>query len=554
MSAAVTANRSSNQWSQVSSKVEALRTNERQCCQEFVLYGFVKRPKFNPALARGDSFEGSLFDTKPSAKVEAQTEVRVSTSASVEPSHEVAPAPAPASAPVASAAPIEFTVTSFNELIGRTLDEGMRGSFRIAGEIANLTKRGHWYFSVKDAKSILSCVMWTSDVARVSFEPHEGDAVIVTGRISHYPAQGRTQLYATKLEPQGVGELELRFQQLVKELREKGYFLDARKKALPANPRRVAIVTSAKGAALHDVLKTAKERGASVEFLLVDVRVQGEGAAAEVARALRALDRRRIELGIDAVIVTRGGGSREDLWAFNERIVADAAFAMHLPLVAAIGHEVDTSVIELVADRRASTPTQAVMLLLPDSNAMGERCERLARDLRNTVRWSLQSRRDAVNRLAAHSALASPVLNIARARQRLTALGAQLRTRALHSITDERRALDALASLLLRNSPSARAAAARAHLLTLAPRLHRATTQRMTREHTALSNLERRLRSAGPDETLQRGYAIVTTSTGALVRGVAAANNASRLEVQFADGRVRVQVDDSHQSTGDTHG
>ncbi len=448
----------------------------------------------------------------------------------------------------------ELTVTSFNELIGRTLEDGMRGNFRVTGELANLSRHSHWYFSIKDARSVLSCVMWANDAARVGFDPRDGDAVVVTGRIGHYPAQGRTQLYATKLEPQGVGSLELRFQQLVKELREKGYFLDARKKALPAHPRRVAVVTSANGAALHDVLKTAQERGAGVEFVIIDVRVQGEGAAPEIARALRALDARAEDLGIDAVIVTRGGGSREDLWAFNERAVADAAFALRIPLIAAIGHEVDTSVIELVADRRASTPTQAAMLLLPDSNALIQRRDRLARDLSNAIRWSLQRRRERLTQLHARAALASPALALARSRQRLAALAAHLRSRCAHALSDHRRELDALAARLRRSAPSARAAAARSHCRTLGPRLQRACDAHLLRVRTALTNLERRLRSAGPDETLQRGYAIVTTHAGSLVRSAVNARSESTLDVQFVDGAVRVRVHESTSSTGNSHG
>ncbi len=493
----------------------------------------MKRPPFDPNRARGNLFEGGLFDPTPSP---------------TRPTEPAAPSELPPqridhdSQPT-RVATSEISVTAFNELVARTLEDGMRGSFRVQGEIANLSKRNHWYFSVKDAKSVLSCVMWASDAARVAFDPREGDAVVVTGKIGHFAAQGRTQLYATRLEPQGVGALELKFQQLVKELRERGYFLDERKKALPANPRRVAVVTSANGAALQDVLKTAMERRAGVEFIVVDVRVQGEGAAIEVARALRALDARRAELALDAVIVTRGGGSREDLWAFNERIVAEAAFAMHLPLVAAIGHEVDTSVIELVADRRASTPTQAVMLLLPDTSALIEHCERMRRDLVNAMRWSIQSKREGVARLERAPALTSPALRIARARQAVHGLANRLRRATADALASERYALERIAARLASNAPAARAAAARASLAALRPRLLRASAQRIVRERGAIANLERRLRSAGPEETLQRGYAIVTSADGTLVRSMAAARDGERLDLQVVDGMVPVRVE-----------
>ena len=485
------------------------------------------RPPFDPSKAKGDPFLGGLFDPTPVRKDAATPAAELDKGA-------VAGAPP---------APRELSVSEFSELIARTLDEGLRGSHRIAGEIANLSRRGHWYFTVKDARSVLSCVLWQSDAARVPFVPKEGDAVVVTGRIGHYPAQGRTQLYVSRMEPQGVGALELRFQQVVRELRELGYFDDGRKKPLPAHPRRVAVVTSAGGAALQDVIKTARERRAQVEFLVVDVRVQGEGAADEIARALRAIGRRAVGLGIDAVIVTRGGGSREDLWAFNERVVADAAFALPIPLVAAIGHEVDTSVIELVADRRASTPTQAAMLLLPDVAALAERLDRLARELRHGVRWAVSTRRDRLARLERSVAAASPALRIARARQRVDALARRLDDGAIGACGRRRRALEALVERFRRQMPAARIAAARAGFSALAPRLARAIVGRFADTRSELVVLERRLRAAGPQETLARGYAILTDANGRLVRSVASVGPGDRLDVEVADGRIGVRAE-----------
>jgi exodeoxyribonuclease VII large subunit len=354
--------------------------------------------------------------------------------------------------------------------------------------------------------------MWQNEAARVGFRPREGDAVVVTGRIKHFAPQGKTQLYATKLERQGLGTLEQQFQALVRELRGLGYFEESRKKPLPEFPRRVAVITSRTGAALQDVLKTAGERCPAVEFLVIDVRVQGDGAAGEVARALRAVNAMHATHAIDAVIVTRGGGSREDLWAFNERVVADAAHELEIPLVAAIGHEVDTSVIELVADRRASTPTQAVMLLLPDL----------------AMRWRISALRDRLSDLAASPALASPALRIAQARERVARLDARARAAMSRAISTERRALDAVASRLIANAPAARAAAARAHLGALGPRLTRAVAATLATSARELTHLEHRLRSAGD---------------GTLVRSVSAAAAGSQLTVQLADGTMPVRVE-----------
>ena len=535
------------------------------------------RPPFDPKRARGDSFSPGLFDSTPVAKATAsanpahpprtpptdaaaagaagessgagRSDARTGTTTAAE-SARPQESQSPRAGDVADGLPKpppqkDLTVSQFSELIGRTLEEGMRGSFRVAGEIANISKRGHWYFSVKDAGAVLSCVMWQSDAARAAYDPREGDAVVVTGRIKHYAPQGKTQLYATKLERQGLGSLEQRFQELVRELRALGYFDEPRKKPLPEFPRRVAVVTSRTGAALQDVLKTAADRCPAVEFVLIDVRVQGDGAAAEVARALRAIERMHRAQAIDAVIVTRGGGSREDLWAFNERVVADAAHALTIPLVAAIGHEVDTSVIELVADRRASTPTQAVMLLLPDLSTLAERRGAAARDLRNAMRWRISSLRESLAALASSPALASPALRLAQSRERLARLDTRSRTAIGRAISEERRRLDRLGIGLVANAPSARAAAARAHLSALGPRLARAVTTALIAHGRALVSLERRLRSAGPEETLQRGYAIVTGRDGTLVRSVAQAPAGAALDVQLADGTVPVRVDPS---------
>ena len=241
------------------------------------------------------------------------------------------------------------------------------------GEVSNLTVRNHWYFSLKDFGAVLSCVAWGSTAAKLGTPPVDGEQVIIRGSVSHYGPQGRTQFYVSSLQGVGAGTLEQKFRAMCEELRRLGYFEEDRKKSLPTFPNRIAVLTSKTGAALHDVLATAKTRCPAVELLLLDVRVQGDGAAGEIAAAINWIDRHRAELGIDALLVTRGGGSMEDLWAFNERIVAETVFRCMIPVVAAIGHESDVTIIELVADLRAATPTQAIMRLIPDARELNRR-------------------------------------------------------------------------------------------------------------------------------------------------------------------------------------
>ncbi|MHC4219664.1 MAG: exodeoxyribonuclease VII large subunit, partial [Planctomycetota bacterium] len=209
-----------------------------------------------------------------------------------------------------------LTVSEVSELVKSALEGHTPSPLRVIGQVSNLSSRGHWYFSLKDESAVLGCVAWASTARGFGFVPAEGDEVIATGHLSFYGPQGRTQLYVRGLEPVGAGALELRFRALCDELRKLGYFDEARKKPLPHLPRRVAVITSAAGAAVQDVIATAAGRLPAVGLVLIDVRVQGDGAAAEIAAAIRHADARRGELGLDAILVTRGGGSVEDLWAF----------------------------------------------------------------------------------------------------------------------------------------------------------------------------------------------------------------------------------------------
>ena len=271
-----------------------------------------------------------------------------------------------------------LTVSTVAAMVRGVLADYLPSKVRVIGEVSNFSGRSHWFFSLKDEQATLSCVCFASSTRRVGFPVADGLQVIATGRIDYYDAQGRLQLYVDKLEPVGQGALELRFRALCEELRTAGYFDPVRKKPLPVIPRRVAVVTSRSAAALQDVINTAGQRWAGCGLLLYDVPVQGDDAAPRINAALRALSHDGARLGIDAIILTRGGGSIEDLWAFNERVVADAVLECSLPIVAAIGHETDTTIAELVADVRCATPTQAAMTLIPDRRALAHQLDQLS--------------------------------------------------------------------------------------------------------------------------------------------------------------------------------
>jgi len=411
-----------------------------------------------------------------------------------------------------------LTVTQVAELIKRTLQEQVPSPLKVIGQVSNLSRSNHWFFSLKDEHAVIGCVVWASTARALGFVPADGDEVVATGHVSHYAPQGRTQLYVNKLEPVGAGALELKFRALCDELRRLGYFDEKRKKPLPAFPRRIAVITSLASAAVTDVIGTAAQRLASVGLLLVDVRVQGEGAAEQVAAAIRRVDRQRRRLGVDAILVTRGGGSAEDLWAFNDRAVADAVFDCSLPLVAAIGHESDTTVIELVADLRAATPTQAVMHLIPAGARLREQIDHLNERLTFLLRRALERGRQRLETLARHPLLRDPAMLLRQPRQDVLARQRDL-VRAV------RRRID-LGGVLA------------AHGV----RLGRAMQSSLQRLCERADALQRQLGGVDPNRVLARGYSYTTTLTGRLVKSVGDVAEGQLIRTRLSDGAIESQV------------
>ena len=258
-----------------------------------------------------------------------------------------------------------MSVSSLNTKIKSLLEATFMHSL-VEGEVASVTYHtsGHLYFSIKDDKSSVKCVMWRSSVAKMKFRIEKGMQIVVDGSVSVYTPRGEYQFQCVRIEPAGQGALALAFEQLKTKLKEKGYFLSEHKKALPKIPKRLALVTAKDSAALHDMLKIIEKRWRFVEVVIIDTLVQGESAATQIAHSLAYAD----TLGVDVVVVGRGGGSAEDLWAFNEEVVANALFAMQTPVVSAVGHEVDTLISDFVADVRAPTPSAALEMILPDMN------------------------------------------------------------------------------------------------------------------------------------------------------------------------------------------
>ncbi len=349
-----------------------------------------------------------------------------------------------------------MTVSQVTTLVKRAIETNLPATLYVVGEMSNFKRHagGHLYFTLKDSFSEISCVMWRSAAEKLKFAPADGMEVIATGGVEVFERAGRYQLYVRKLEPRGIGALELAFRQLCEKLAKEGLFDEVRKRPIPRFPRRIALVTSPTGAAIADMLRTIERRYPCVEVLLFPVRVQGEGAAREIAAAVRTLNASAASLGgIDLMIVGRGGGSLEDLWAFNEEVVARAIYASRIPIISAVGHEIDVTIADLVADVRAATPTAAAELAVPvleevvlhlDAHELGlRRCLRSRLDL-------LGARLDGVRH---RSAIAEPLVWIRRREQLLDGLQGEIHRGATGRISFQRRRLDRFEPLLQRIAP-----------------------------------------------------------------------------------------------------
>jgi len=435
-----------------------------------------------------------------------------------------------------------LTVSELSALVRQVLTDTLPTPVRVVGEISNFTYRTHCFFSLKDDGSTLRCVCFASAARKLGFTPTDGMQVVATGRIDYYEAQGQLQLYVDKLEPVGQGLLEMRFRALCQELRELGYFDIERKKPLPVFPRTIAVVTSRSGAALQDVINTTRRRCAGCRLLLFDVRVQGAAAAPEVAAAIDLLSRQGRRLGIDAILLTRGGGSMEDLWAFNERIVADAIHRCTLPIVAAIGHETDTTIAELVADARCATPTQAAMTLVPDRAALEHQLAQLSHRLNLLVRRYVDHQRHRVRAAVNHPAMKRPDRMLQPVRQRLEHLSRRMRLALPHMVMHRRSRLNAAWRRLEAMGPRI-VIDVNQRVQVLSRQLHAAGPRVLVEAQRRLESLSRHLESVSPRRVLERGYSLTLSEEGRVLRDAATARSGELITTVLAQGRLISRVE-----------
>ena len=424
-----------------------------------------------------------------------------------------------------------LTVSDLNQLIRGTLEAAFR-SVWVVGEISNYHKHpsGHNYFSLKDEKSALKAVMWRGDASRLKFALKDGQQVVCRGRVGVYEVRGEYQLVVESVEPKGKGALQLAFEQLKEKLKAEGLFDPARKRKLPLLPKRIGIVTSLKAAALTDILRTLERRGARLEVLIYPARVQGEGAAAQIAEGIDALGRIGGEgagiegARLDAMIVGRGGGSIEDLWAFNEEIVARAIARSPVPVISAVGHEVDFTIADFVADIRASTPTAAAEMVAEKAEAFVERIANLERRAVQCLKYAIEERRGEVTTLAQHRIFENFKLRLMNLRQDVD----RLEDRAWEVVRGEQRRIAALRS--------------RADL---AAQKMGGSAQALVRERkSAWENLAAKLHALSPLAVMRKGYTLCWSADGQrAVTTIDAVEAADEMLVSFFRGEFRCRVE-----------
>ena len=390
-----------------------------------------------------------------------------------------------------------LTVTQLNNLIKAAFDNvPALQNVCVRGELSNykLYPSGHHYFTLKDAEGSLKCVLFKGNAWSLRFKPQNGMSVLAVGRVSVYPRDGAYQLYCTRLIPDGAGDLQMAFDQLKERLWKEGLFDQAHKQALPRFPHRIGIVTSPAGAAVHDMLRILGKRWPLSKVILLPVRVQGEEAAGEIARAIAYANREAL---CELLIVGRGGGSMEDLWAFNEEPVARAIYASKIPVISAVGHEPDVTISDFAADLRAATPSNAAELAVPDRAELRARLEGLQRQMAAALQRQAQSARGRLEALRSRAVLKDP----------------------LRPVQDRRQTLDRLTERL---------AAAEAAVLS---------------EHrTRLTRLAAGLDAMSPLKVLARGYAVVSDESGKMITQARDTRQGQTVRITFRDDSVSAQI------------
>ncbi|KZN60100.1 hypothetical protein N473_25240 [Pseudoalteromonas luteoviolacea CPMOR-1] len=434
-----------------------------------------------------------------------------------------------------------YTVSRLNREIRSLLEQGF-ASLELTGEISNFVApaSGHWYFSLKDEKAQIKAAMWRGNNRYCKYRPENGAQVQVKARVSVYEPRGDYQLIVEQMAPAGEGLLKQQFEALQMQLAAEGLFNSFHKKPLPQQINRIGVVTSATGAAIKDILSVLKRRAPQLEITIYPSLVQGKEAAAQIAEKIALADKRN---EVDVLIVGRGGGSLEDLWCFNEEVVARAIFACTLPVISAVGHEIDTTISDYVADLRAPTPSAAAELVSPDSSELisyvKDRKQRLAIALKRT----LYDEQQHVARLQQRLSLQHPRNQLMQQEQRVDELQQRLLRALQYQQQKQHHKVNVLEHALLKFHPEKRLSNAKAKLDRLTSTLYNTMAQHSASQQNQLALLAARLDSVSPLAVLSRGYSI-TQKNNHVVTSIADVKVGDTLVTQLADGQIHTQIKD----------
>ena len=447
---------------------------------------------------------------------------------------------------VAPARPRVYSVTELTRKVRELLEEEI-GEVWVEGEISNFRAQasGHLYFTLKDAGSQLSVVMFRGNAASLKFKLADGLQIMAFGELSVYEARGQYQLIARRMEPKGYGALQLAFEQLKQKLAAEGLFDAARKKPIPAYPEHIGIVTSPTGAAIRDILNIVERRFPNIHIVIAPVRVQGDGAAAEIAAAVdefNALNESG-QLPLDVLIVTRGGGSIEDLWAFNEEPVARAVARSRIPTLSAVGHEIDFTICDFVADLRAPTPSAAAELVVKQRLELVETVALLGQRLERETESALEALKHRLELASSSYVFRRPAELVRQYQQRMDDALASMENAAGQWIAARHARIGILGEQLARLSPAARVGQYRQRLENLAGRQTLALKNWRQRRQQALKELGGRLALLSPQNVLNRGYSMTTRAAdGKVLTAASQVRKGERIRTRLREGEIESEA------------
>jgi exodeoxyribonuclease VII large subunit len=447
------------------------------------------------------------------------------------------------------AVPPKRKIWNVGELVSNVRTHLERGfaDIWVQGEISNYkpADSGHLYFTLKDGDAQLRVVVWRTQSRLLRFKPENGMCVTARGRVTLYEVRGEMQFQAEYLEPQGAGALQVAFEQLKAKLGAEGLFATERKKPLPVLPRKIGIVTSPRGAAIQDMLNVLRRRHESVHILIFPAQVQGDAAPTEVSAGIRYFNNSK---SVDVIVVARGGGSVEDLWAFNNEGLARVIAASAIPIISAVGHETDFTICDFVADLRAPTPSAAAELVIRSKHDLSERVSNLRTRAARAMRYQLLLSRNALNALAQQGAFAQMRDAIARRGQRVDELVfrlAEAHRRQLHSY---HRRLDIASARVRAHDLRTKLAAMQNQVAAKSDALASAARNLLLRNRGRLQGLRGQLEALSPLAILERGYALVFDSKGVLIKDAALVSQGEVVRTRLAHGEFRAEVLDSKSS------